>query len=449
MAAAQCSPGVASAEHTHVVVTHRESSVPACSATMNVAYQSGQSGSALPMRFSCSPWALATRRNAPAKSPTKLKEVVSGSTRPGRRSVISCSSQSLPSGSSKVANVLSLVWSGSGPLTRPLVSLGWSCAQEPGRETPRSPLLPLYEFCSPGVDVGHDEVETVSRPRCCLRDLGAKLNGAWRAGWRELDNAETVVEGEVGVEPPSETGLNAFERSAFATGITTASSFKSTLPLPMLPSASRCCPSVVLSKASLAGRLVRISRKTIGAPEECPAGEIPDQRRGVGRGEPPGPPRLRVRWRGGWCDVVIGPDRGQEPIRPAFENGDPGLRRDVVGAPADAVVFHGTSLTVVGDLARLEHEATAGTKALEEERPQFTCPAVQGVGTNWLAIVPVGLERQDDPVDVASAQGGLVAADDVIELVRSGSKDGRPQVTMSVVRQRAAVGPEHHRAVVG
>ena len=47
----------------------------------------------------------------------------------------------------------------------------------------------------------------MGRPGFCRRDLGAELDGARRAGRRELDDAEAVVEGEVGVEPPSETGV--------------------------------------------------------------------------------------------------------------------------------------------------------------------------------------------------------------------------------------------------
>jgi hypothetical protein len=44
-----------------VIVPHVGSPFPACSATMYSAYQSGQFGSALPMRFPCSPWAAAAR----------------------------------------------------------------------------------------------------------------------------------------------------------------------------------------------------------------------------------------------------------------------------------------------------------------------------------------------------------------------------------------------------
>ena len=54
-AAAECEARRAAPEHHDVVVSHEGSSAPADSATMKVAYQSGQSGSALPMRFSCSP----------------------------------------------------------------------------------------------------------------------------------------------------------------------------------------------------------------------------------------------------------------------------------------------------------------------------------------------------------------------------------------------------------
>ena len=69
---------------------------------MYAAYQSGQFSSALPMRFSCSPWAAAARRSACARSPT-YAYVVSPATRPGNRVVSSCSSQTLPSGSLNAA----------------------------------------------------------------------------------------------------------------------------------------------------------------------------------------------------------------------------------------------------------------------------------------------------------------------------------------------------------
>ena len=71
---------------------------------MYSAYQSGQFGSAAPMRFSCSPWAAAARRIALARSFADAKVVVAGSMRPGNRVVISWNSQPLPSGSRNEAN---------------------------------------------------------------------------------------------------------------------------------------------------------------------------------------------------------------------------------------------------------------------------------------------------------------------------------------------------------
>ena len=74
--------GRPAAENDHVVVAHVGSSVPACSATMYSAYQSGQFASAAPMRFSCSPWAADARRIALARSLAEPNEVAAGSTRP-------------------------------------------------------------------------------------------------------------------------------------------------------------------------------------------------------------------------------------------------------------------------------------------------------------------------------------------------------------------------------
>ena len=80
------------------------SSVPACSATMYAAYQSGQFSSRCPVRFSCSPWAASARRIAFARSLAEPNVVSAASMRPGSRVVTSCSSQLLPSGSLNEAN---------------------------------------------------------------------------------------------------------------------------------------------------------------------------------------------------------------------------------------------------------------------------------------------------------------------------------------------------------
>src|SRR5918997_4054567 len=85
-----------------VAAAHDGSSLPACSATMYAAYQSGQFGSVAPVRFSRPPWAADARPIALARSRAQLNLVAFGSMRPGNRAVISCSSQTLPSGSLNV-----------------------------------------------------------------------------------------------------------------------------------------------------------------------------------------------------------------------------------------------------------------------------------------------------------------------------------------------------------
>src|SRR5262249_11067448 len=87
-----------------VVAAHVGSSLPAFSPTMYAAYQSGQFTSCWPVRFSCSPCAAAARRSALASSVAEVNVVSPASTRPGNRTVTSCNSQPLPSGSLKVAN---------------------------------------------------------------------------------------------------------------------------------------------------------------------------------------------------------------------------------------------------------------------------------------------------------------------------------------------------------
>src|SRR5271165_1100093 len=97
-------PGTSRPDDDHVVVAYVGSSVPACSATMYLAYQSGQFASASPMRFSCSPWAAEARRIASARSLAEPNEVTAGSTRPGSRVVTSWNSHPLPSGSLNETN---------------------------------------------------------------------------------------------------------------------------------------------------------------------------------------------------------------------------------------------------------------------------------------------------------------------------------------------------------
>src|SRR5580692_6165630 len=76
---------------------HLGSSVPACSAAMYAAYQSGQFASRCPLCFSCSPWAAAARRIALARSFADAKVVVAGSMRPGNRRLTSWTIHAFPS----------------------------------------------------------------------------------------------------------------------------------------------------------------------------------------------------------------------------------------------------------------------------------------------------------------------------------------------------------------
>src|SRR5277367_3011027 len=61
-----------------------------------------------------------------------------------------------------------------------------------------------------GVDIRDDQIKALGGARCRRRQLGAELDRARRTWRRELDDAEAVVEGEVGVEPPAEARVELF-----------------------------------------------------------------------------------------------------------------------------------------------------------------------------------------------------------------------------------------------
>ena len=126
----------------------------------------------------------------------------------------------------------------------------------------------------------------------------------------------------------------------------------------------------------------------------------------------------------GRLQVVIDPDGSKEPVRPAFEDGDSRLGRKVVGAPAEAVVFQGAPVAVVGHLALLERETSPSAEAFEEVRVESVAPSVQSMGANGFPKIPVRLECLHDPVRISSAKGSQVTADDIAGLVRSGSQMG-------------------------
>ena len=96
------------------------------------------------------------------------------------------------------------------------------------------------EFFARSLDVGNNQVEAAGRAGRSRRDVGAELDRAPRAGRRELDDPETVIEREVGVEPPPEVPIEFLRAVGVWTGMTTTSSFKSTFArLPSLASLLR------------------------------------------------------------------------------------------------------------------------------------------------------------------------------------------------------------------
>ena len=91
------------------------------------------------------------------------------------------------------------------PITRPLrVELR---SGRSGMEHPTNRGSPADKFVAPGFDVRHDQVQAMGRSGWRPRDVGAELHRTLRSRWRELHDPEAVVEGEVGVEPPAEAGV--------------------------------------------------------------------------------------------------------------------------------------------------------------------------------------------------------------------------------------------------
>ena len=97
----------------------------------------------------------------------------------------------------------------------------------------------------------------------------------------------------------------------------------------------------------------------------------------------------------------------------------------------------------------LEADAAARAETRGEERPQLSNAAVGVVRTDGLGKVPIQREGFHNRFDVTNLQRGLVAADDITGVGRSGLEYGRPDVALYVDRPLAAVGAEHHRQIVG
>jgi hypothetical protein len=152
---------------------------------------------------------------------------------------------------------------------------------------------------------------------------------------------------------------------------------------------------------------------------------------------------------GGRLEVVVLADGGQQPVGSAFADAQPGLRRQLAAAPADAVVLDGAAHAVVRNDAGLQADAAARAEQGGEERAELRHAAVDGLRAGGLAVVPVRREGADHRVGVAGAKRGAEAADDISRQVRRRAEDGGPGVLAAPVDlPLAAVGAEYHRTVV-
>ena len=215
-----------------VVVAHVGSSSPACSRTMYSAYQSGQFAIGLARSASRARRARPRRASSAfARSLAELNVVSSASTRPGSRAVISCSSQPLPSGIAERGERAVAAVIGRRPGDAAVGRRAGTERPARPRGTPRSTSTPRAdERGARRLDVGDDQVQPLRRAGRGRRHARAELDRAARARRRELDDAEVVAGGDVGVEPPPEAARRTrLARSTSETGMTTTSSFMSTV----------------------------------------------------------------------------------------------------------------------------------------------------------------------------------------------------------------------------
>jgi hypothetical protein len=117
--------------------------------------------------------------------------------------------------------------------------------------------------------------------------------------------------------------------------------------------------------------------------------------------------------------------------------------------PADAIVFQDTAHPVVRDGAALKPDATASAEARREECLERRRAAVGKVRPNGLPKVPIRCKGAQDRFDVADVSSSLETTDDITCVRVPGLENRWPEVTLSVDRPLAAVGAEHHRAVIG
>ena len=191
----------------HVGVAHVGSSVPACSATMYAAYQSGQFASRCPVRFSCSPWAASARRSALARSLRRRegrRRGVDATGQPGRDLLEqpAVAVRITERGERAVAAMLGIRTADPDPPKQiGLVRAGvHAVAVEHFADLDAA----IEQLFAGGLDVGDDQVQALGGAGRRRGDVLAEDDRAPGAGRRELDHAEVFTVVVVGVEPPPE-----------------------------------------------------------------------------------------------------------------------------------------------------------------------------------------------------------------------------------------------------
>jgi hypothetical protein len=174
---------------------------------MYAAYQSGQFASLpWPIRASYLPWAASARRNALARSFADAKVVAAESMRPASRVVTSWNSHRCrpDHGTRQTSGSCRARIRTAGPTPPEEIGLVRAGVHAVAVEHLAHLDAATAELVAGGRDVGDDQVQALSGARRRRGDVLAEDDRAPGAGRRELDHAEVVTAGELGVEPPPE-----------------------------------------------------------------------------------------------------------------------------------------------------------------------------------------------------------------------------------------------------
>ena len=192
-------PSSSGSRDSAVSVAHVGSSVPPCSATMYSAYQSGQFASASPIR--CLVLAVGGRRPPHRARQIRCRHVrrlagIDPAWQPDG-DLLEQPRVAVRIGERGVRQVAPVLGVGAARSVRAgLNGEPWNTSLT---STPRRD-----ELVARRLDVGDDQLQALGRAGRGRRHALAERDRAARAGRRELDDAEGVADGEVGVGPPAE-----------------------------------------------------------------------------------------------------------------------------------------------------------------------------------------------------------------------------------------------------